>query len=64
MFLVKHGEQKKHGIYQWRFTRAAGGLALTKSIAAIGNDVFSAYLRQKGLPVDLSWMAGDPLRNF
>jgi hypothetical protein len=21
-------------------------------------------LRQKGLPVDLSWMAGDPLRNF
>jgi len=64
MFLVKHREQKKHGIYQWRFTNAAGGLAFTKNAAVLANFAFRSYLRSKGLPPDLSWIAGDPLRNF
>jgi hypothetical protein len=64
MFLVKHGEQKNHKIYQWRFTKAAGGLSLTKNAAILANDKFSSFMKAKGLPVDLSWIAGDPLRDF
>lgn len=65
MFLVKHGEdQRGHGIYQWRFANAAGGLSISQNAAIAGNAAFSAFMQTKGVPIDLSWIAGDPLRNF
>jgi hypothetical protein len=64
LFLVIHGDQKAHGIYQWRFTQAAGGLSISKNIAIETNNAISAALKTKGLNIDLSWIAGDPLRNF
>lgn len=33
LFLVNHGEQKGHGIYQWRFNQAAGELSVQKNVA-------------------------------
>jgi hypothetical protein len=64
LFLVNHGEQKQHGIYQWRFTREAGGLSIQKNAALATNMAISAYLKSYGVSYDLSWIAGDPLRNF
>lgn len=64
LFLVIHGEQKDHGIYQWRFTQAAGGLTISKNVAIATGNAISKALQSQGLPIDLSWIAGDPLRNF
>ena len=64
LFLVNHGEQMGHGIYQWRFTQAAGELSVPMNVAIATNSAISNFLKSKGVPVDLSWIAADPLRNF
>lgn len=64
MFLVIHKEQKAHGIYQWRFTQASGGLSIQKNAGLATANAISGFLKAKGLPFDLSCLVGDPLRDF
>ena len=60
IFFVIHGnERKKHGIYQWRFMKAAGEIGLKKDIF-----IYTYGAIKENLKVDLSWIAGDALRDF
>lgn len=66
-FLVNHDkEHRGHGIYQWRFFKEAGGLSALKNV---GEGILGAIGKAGGEylgigAVDLSWIAGDPLRDF
>lgn len=58
--------RRKHGIYQWRFTQAAGGLKGLKSLGVAAEGIFGKIIGSEAGtgPIDLSWIAGDPLRDF